>query len=451
MATTRIIKHHISNGTEMERALMIDEIINQSWANLAEQMAQTPQGMMASMANAFNDIRSNIGAQLIPAILMVVTTIQGHLPQIEQMINGFIPIIQNIIQLAGQVIDVSFGVYNVIAGNWGIIEPILWGIVAAFTAWKIITLIQAAATWLLTAANWALVTAVLANPLTWLVVGIAAVIAAIVAWVKHVGGLRIAWLYAVNAILTAWDWLKIGFFTGVHYVLDLWDKMQLGMRSAGVAIANFMGDMKADVLTILQNMVNGAVDIINGFINVLNNINGVHIDVVKQVTFGTMAQLESTSARQARNADLEAYRNQVEAAIAGREAMREQMIADAQAATAERLAEIHALRAAVGAEEEYSLSASDYVYMDFDGIANDISDIAANTGAMAKIGEEDLRFWRDIAERDAINRFTTAEIKVDMSNMTNRLDNSMDLDGVISRFVDGVTEALDFAAEGVHA
>ena len=55
-----------------------------------------------------------------------------------------------------------------------------------------------------------------------------------------------------------------------------------------------------------------------------------------------------------------------------------------------------------------------------------------------------------LVEREAVNRYTTAELHVDMTGMTNRFENDMDVDGVINRFVTGVTEALDVAAEGVH-
>lgn len=63
---------------------------------------------------------------------------------------------------------------------------------------------------------------------------------------------------------------------------------------------------------------------------------------------------------------------------------------------------------------------------------------------------EDVAYMRDIAEREAINRFTTAELHIDMTGMNNRFENDMDVDGVIDRFVTGVTEALDVAGEGVH-
>ncbi|MDR1693277.1 MAG: tape measure protein [Oscillospiraceae bacterium] len=70
---------------------------------------------------------------------------------------------------------------------------------------------------------------------------------------------------------------------------------------------------------------------------------------------------------------------------------------------------------------------------------------AANTRRMANsldISNEDLKYLREIAEREAVNRFTTAEIKVDMTGMTNRIDSDLDVDGIITRFVDGVTEAV---------
>lgn len=91
----------------------------------------------------------------------------------------------------------------------------------------------------------------------------------------------------------------------------------------------------------------------------------------------------------------------------------------------------------------------------------DLGDIAAYTGETANntgktadalaVTEEQLEYLRDIAERDAINRFTTAEVKIDMTGMTNRIDGSADLDGVISQLTEGFTEALVTAAEGVHA
>lgn len=67
---------------------------------------------------------------------------------------------------------------------------------------------------------------------------------------------------------------------------------------------------------------------------------------------------------------------------------------------------------------------------------------------MVSVSDEQLKYLRDIAEQDVINRFTTAEIAVTMTN-NNNVSSSMDLDGMISSLTDGVREAMAFAAEGV--
>ena len=90
---------------------------------------------------------------------------------------------------------------------------------------------------------------------------------------------------------------------------------------------------------------------------------------------------------------------------------------------------------------------------DVGSIAGDTGSIAGDTGSIAdslSVTDEELEYLRDIAERDAINRFTTAEVKIDMTGMTNKIDGSADIDGIITELTDGFTEALVTAAEGVH-
>ena len=89
---------------------------------------------------------------------------------------------------------------------------------------------------------------------------------------------------------------------------------------------------------------------------------------------------------------------------------------------------------------------------DVSHIPGNIADTAGNTGRAAdslEITSEDLKYLNDIAERDVINRFTTAEIKVEMNN-NNNVSSDMDLDGMIDHLTAGVNEAMEKAAEGVH-
>ncbi len=82
-----------------------------------------------------------------------------------------------------------------------------------------------------------------------------------------------------------------------------------------------------------------------------------------------------------------------------------------------------------------------------------LSQIAANTGDISReleMTDEDLQYLRDLAEREAINQFTTAEIVVDMGGITNQINKLDDLDGIVTRILDGVNEAVEIAAEGVH-
>ena len=97
-------------------------------------------------------------------------------------------------------------------------------------------------------------------------------------------------------------------------------------------------------------------------------------------------------------------------------------------------------------------SAGSHAPSGYDSVPNDIANTAKNTKKSADsldITNEDLQYLRDIAERDVINRFTTAEIKIDMKN-NNNISSSTDLDGLISDLTDKVTGALNMAAEGVH-
>ena len=337
--------------------------------------------------------------------------------------------------------------------NWSTIAPIFYAVAAAvgvlavaYGIWKVVTLAQ-------TIAQWALNSALLASPITWIVLAIAAVVAALVYWINTVGGLKVAWLICVNAVLTAWDWVKIGFMTGVYFVMDLWNRLQLAFYTAGVNIQNFMGDMKAGVLMILQNMVNGAIDIINGFIGVLNKIPGVSIDAIEKVTFGTTAQLENDAAKQARAADLAAYQDQINSQIAERDAALDAMKAEANAATAQREAEIAAAKAEAAAANGESGSTepdwSAYANSDPGDIGN--VDHVGSVGSIdedVNIAEEDLKFLRDVAEMRYVQNFVTLTPTVAVDA---KISEKVDVDEVVNRIETRLETEFEAAAEGVYA
>lgn len=94
----------------------------------------------------------------------------------------------------------------------------------------------------------------------------------------------------------------------------------------------------------------------------------------------------------------------------------------------------------------------DVTTMDYGKFGNDMADTAANTGKMKDsldVSEESLLYLRDIAEQEVINRFTTAEIKVDMTNH-NTVTNNNDLDGMTTLLKDKLVETMQTAAEKVH-
>lgn len=88
-----------------------------------------------------------------------------------------------------------------------------------------------------------------------------------------------------------------------------------------------------------------------------------------------------------------------------------------------------------------------------DGIYSGVGDTAGNTAKIADsmdITSEELKYMRDLAEQETINSFTTAEISVNLGGVTNNVNSTMDLDGVVSYIEEKMYETMEIAAEGVH-
>ena len=332
--------------------------------------------------------------------------------------------------------------------NWSTIAPIFWGIAAA-------VLFYAVATWIANGAAMAFFTTLLTSPLFWIAVVIGVIIAAIYKWVQSIGGLKVVWLIVVNAFLTHWDRLKIGFMIGITWIQNMWNNLQLTFYKVGVNIQNFMGDMKAGVLTILQNLVNGAINIINDFINMLNKIPGVNIGLIDQVTFGTTAALENEAAKQARAADLAAYQDKINSQIEERNAALNAMASEAQAEKSQREAEIAAAKAeaAAAGSEATGSGGEDYFGGGGGGGSGNIGnvDYVDSVGSIeddVNIAEEDLKFLRDVAEMRYVQNFVTLTPTVAIDATVNE---RADYDELARRIEIELEDEFVAAAEGVYA
>lgn len=330
--------------------------------------------------------------------------------------------------------------------NADMVSAVLVGLATTVSILAVAWVVHAAAQWLAVAANQALIVSLLSNPILWIALIIGVLVAAMYRWIQSIGGVKNAWEICKLALIVGWNAVKLAFFTGVYWVIDLVDKLKLCWQKAGVAIANFMGDMKVSVLTILQNMINGAIDIINKFIGVLNKIPGVSIDAIEHVTFATTAAAENEAAKSARAADLAAYESELASAKAGRDAHIDSLKAELNSSVDALQAAYAQAKADAAADSSAEQTALDSIGADTAGI----NDSAGSAAASLKETTEDLKYMRDLVEQEAINRFTTAEVKIDMTGMTNRIDSDMDLDGVLNTLTEGFAEALEVAAEGVH-
>jgi len=369
----------------------------------------------------------NMGAAIARGWTSIITEIDASLSA-----AGF-PTLRQIIKEVGVSME---GFLNMIADNIDVIIGFGAGILSAAAAWGIYT----AATWLSVAANQALIASLLANPFVWIAVVIGVIISQIYKWVQAVGGIEIAMAIAGDRTRTTLENISLWFNTMATNVNNQWSKFTLGFERASVAIQNYMGDMKVKVLTILQDMVNGAIDIINGFIGTLNNIPGVSLSVVEQVTFAATAAAENEAAKQTRAAGLAAAEASTSAAIAARNAELATMQSDIVRYQAARERQITRMQmearagaaTAVGGE----LDLSDYATDTPEGKA-----LKTKTTGKVDINTEDIQMLLDLATRDFQVTYQTLTPQIALNVDTIR--ETADIDQIIDTIADWTAEAAE--------
>ena len=337
---------------------------------------------------------------------------------------------------------------QLIVDNWGTIEPVFWGLAAAGLAYAVALGIQTTATWIATGAARTFFTTLLTNPLLWIALVIGVVVAAIYQWVQAVGGLENAWAIAMDYIQYGTDLTAYGISYGVTWVLNSLDRMELGAATLSTNFQNFMGDMRAGALTQLQELANGGIGIINDFISTLNKIPGVSIDLIDQLTFGTIAGLENEAAKQQRSADLAAKTQAVNDRISSRDTALATQKATLESAHAARRAE-NASRVAAAAEK----AASDSLLSAAGGAGANQLDSIGKVGEVGKINsdvniaDEDLQLMKDVAEMRYVQNFVTLTPTVAMNA---QVSERVDIDELTGRVADALIEEVAAGAEGVY-
>lgn len=446
---------------EMQAAAVIQGVIDEGWAGLYEAMSNTPLGLVTQLNNALGDVQENVGAGIYPAFLNLVRTVQGNLPQINTAALGIASVLGYIITILTAVADVSLSVATVIIDNWSWIGPLVMGAalalgvywaamqgVAAYHAvvnflsigFGVLTGNTAAAS----AAVFTFNSALMASPITWVILAIIVLIAIIyaaVGAVNHFAGTSVS---ATGIITGAFAVLGAHVLNGT--VIPLYNGFASFINFIGNAFNDPTAAIQVSFLDMCLSVVGYIKNLAAGIENLLNKIPGVTVDI--------------TSGLDSFYAGLEQAQQAVKDESGWVEYVSKMDYIDYSDAASAGYAFGQGVEDKIGGLFSYDTGSLDDLMAQIpdipgmDGMGSDISDIAGNTGSMAEsleVSGEELEYLRDIAERDAINRFTTAEVKIDMTGMTNKIDGGADLDGVIRELTDGFTEALVTAAEGVHA
>lgn len=439
-----------------------------------------------SMPKTFSQIWTsfqNIALMAFQPVLQRMNEIANS-EAFQEFVNNAIEGLSMVAGIALEIFDLLVGVAGAVADNWSWLSPIIYGVAAAlavYYGWQlavnainaitkgihiamaIAQMIHAAATGALTAATAAeiaaqngLNAALYACPIVWIIVLIIALIAlfyAAVAAVNKFAGTSVSATGIIcGAFMVAAAFIGNLFVTLINFVIDifvvLWNFIAAFANFfANVftdpvgAVARLFFDLVDTVLSLLQSLAS-AIDTIFGS-NLAGAVQGWRDSLSGWVddTFGkgteVMAQLNADDMHLGRFE----YGSAWDAGYSFGEGI-DESIANFDPSSL--------FNTNVPGADDYA-NLGNYG-SGIGGIGSGVDDIAGNTGKIADsmdITEEDLKYLRDIAEQEAINRFTTAEITIEQTNH-NTVSGKMDLDGIVSGLTDAANEAVDKIAEGVH-
>ena len=472
----------LENGNEMERAAMLAQIITNNVGNMNEAIANTPQGMMQQMKNTWGDMEEEIGGQLYPAVYNLFNTIMQNQPAIESALSGAASGLSVIINVLADVVSGAVQAGSFVADNWSMISPIVYGVAAALAVYAVYVGIvnavelvsngikiaaclasyahaaatgtEASATAVATATQYGFNTALLACPITWIVVAIMAAVVAVIALANHFSGAGHVAQSTFGAICGG-VMVVITFFKNLglavaNIALGIWDALGACANNIGVAFNNTI----SNVQSWWYNLLSTVLSVVAGICEALNKLPFVEFDYSGIVNAAD--DYAAKSAEAANNKD--EYTSVSDAFNDGMGTFQYDSYSDAYASGAAWGDGVtDKVKNTFSAKSTSIPNTNDYTNNYASELAN--SQIASNTADTAKntarsanslsATSEDLKYLRDIADREYVNKFTTAEIKVSMINQ-NKINSNMDLDGVAEHLRSKIEEEMNAAAEGEH-
>ncbi len=404
----------------------------------------------------------------------------------QEFVNNAIGALSMVAGVVLEIFDFLVGVASVAADNWSWLSPIIYGVAGAlmvYYGWLVLTKIATGmltiakmlavpvyaaltgATMADTAAQMGLNTALYACPLVWIIILIIALIALFYAAVEVVnkfagtstsatGLICGAFMFALasigNVFVTLWNLVVDVFSVIYNLVAKVANFIGNVFDDPVGAVCRLFFDLADTVLEILQTLAS-AIDTIfgsdlSGAVQGWRDTLGSWVDdtfgkgkeVMEEMDPSSMhlERFDNKKAWDAGNEFGQGIDDKLSDLFSGDESKEEKQN------RGEKDNNNYSVYGGGGGGGASGLGA----------IGSGVDDIAGNTEVMADavdIAKEDLKYLRDIAEREYVNRFTTAEIRVDMTNHNN-ISSNMDLDGITNRLKEKMEEEMASAAEGVH-
>lgn len=434
--------------------------------------------------SALASLGRTINMGLSGVVGSVVNTVTRHMNDFTAGLQGDASQIQGIFGGIGLVVGIIGGA---IADNWSFIEPIMWGVIAALGVYygtQIIAngvdliskglhialaaaqMAHAAMTGTLTAAKVAEITAqnglnaaMYACPITWIIIGIIAIVAALYA--------AVAWINKTqNTSISATGVICGAFATAGAFILNV----LMGVLEIGLGIVEYLVNGWLAFANFFINVFNDPIgSIIHLFADLGDNVLGVIEKIAQAIDFVFGSNLAGAVSgwrdglSEMANAAAEKYGNgkyeqkyekfDVDQVMADMGLSMDRFnYGDAYKAGYEGGAKFEDKAKGIfdGINNPYDGSGG--IQDTWDGIHNNTGNTAGNTAKMADsmdVLDEDLKYMRDAAEQDVINRFTLAELKVDVKN-NNTLTKKTDFDDMGRALSAFTSEFLAAAAEGGH-